>query len=398
HFFQAMYAPSTPGNLALIAAQTGQTQWARHPLQHDAANDTGNGEPVVDDLDPFLGPYPGERPGGPGAQLDQTYATLMLTLSGRDATNARVDSDDVKGDIERLASLGHPAIPWGWYQEGFASATKPDGAYVVHHNAPQYFGYLRLNDYFWAGVHDVSDLLPALKAGTLGDRGVVFVKGGYKNPFGWKPADASAFVQQNFTGDDDHPGYSDSHLSESFVATFVNAIARSKYWSDSVILVVWDDSEGNYDHVPPPVFETCPDSDPCGDGPRVPAIVISPFAKSHAVIPSPADHASFAKFLGTLFELPALASLPDEAKYMPMGPRDGNPQLDNLIDALDPARLAGTAPPIPAGDAIIPDDDIAAFPPRMSCASLGITPVAIPGDQTAPTGFSPLPTKADTDP
>ncbi|HEV7180187.1 MAG TPA: alkaline phosphatase family protein [Candidatus Baltobacteraceae bacterium] len=395
HFFQGMYGPSTPGNIDLIAAQTGQTQLARHPRQGVNPNDTGPGEPVVDDLSPFMGPYRGDRPEGSGAQLDQTYATLMLTLSGRDATNATADNDDVKDDIQTLASLGHPAIPWGWYQEGFGNATDPKSAYVTHHDAPQFFGYLRLNDYFWRGVHDLGDLLPALQNGTLGDRGVVFIKGGYHNPFGWKPADTTPAVQKTFTGDDDHPGYSDSHISEAAVATYVNAIARSKYWNDSVILILWDDSEGDYDHVPPPQFETCPDGQPCGDGPRIPAIVISPFSKSHAVVPSPADHASFAKFLGALFDLPALASLPDEAKYMPEGPRDTNPQLDDLMDAFDPARLSGATPPIPAAAAIIDESIVNSFPPKMSCASLGITPVAIPGSDRAPAGFTPLPTRDD---
>lgn len=398
HFFQGMYAPSTPGNIDLIAAQTGQTQWARHPLERDNPNDTGFGEPIIDDLDPFMGPYPGDEPGGPGAALDQTYATLMLTLAGRDAVNAKTDTDDVSDDIAALAALDHPAVPWGWYQEGYGDASKPDGAFVVHHNAPQYFGYLRLNDYFWRGVHDLTDLLPAIRSGTLGDNGVVFVKGGYQNPFGWKPADKSAFVQQNFTGDDDHPGYSDSQISEAFVATYVSAIARSKYWNDSLVLIVWDDSEGDYDHVPPPVFETCPDGHPCGDGPRVPAIVISPYAKSHAIVSSLADHASFAKLLGAIFDLPALASLPDEAKHMPIGPRDGNPTLDNLLDALDPARLSGAAAPIAPDAATIPDDEIAAFPSKLSCSTLGITPVALPGENTIPIGFSPLPTRADMKP
>ncbi len=393
HFFQAMYGPSTPGNLDLIAAQTGQTQLARHPLQRKSG--PGPGEPVIDDLDPFLGPYKDDKPEGAGAQLDQTYATVMLTLAGRDATEAKIDNDDIKEDIQKIASLGQPAIPWGWYQEGFGDEKNARESYVTHHNAPQYFGYLRLNDYFWRGVHDLKDLLPAIQQGTLGDKGVVFVKGGYENPFGWKPANKSGFVQQNMLGDDDHPGYSDSHLSESLVATYVNAIARSKYWKDSVILITWDDSEGDYDHVPPPVFEKCPDGNPCGDGPRVPAIIISPFSKSHAIVSAPADHASFAKFLGTLFNLPSLASLPDEAPYLPQGPRDGNPAIDNLMDALDPARLAGTTPPISSDAATIPDDAVTSFPPKMSCASLGITPVTIPGENKIPAGFSPLPTRDD---
>jgi phospholipase C len=390
HFFQAMYAPSTPGNIDLIAAQTGQTQWARHADEQVDAEGSGPGVPVVDDLEPAFGPYgDGSKPLPGKAQDDLTFATLMLTLSGREAGNAKKDNDDIKEDINVLAHSGRSAVPWGWYQEGFAfkpgATTSP--AYVTHHNAPQYFGYLRQNPYFWSGEHDVTELIPRIEQGTLGDRGVIFVKGGYIDPFGFKPADTSPYVQQHFMGDDDHPGYSDSQVSEAFVAKFVNAIAKSKYWSDSVILITWDDSEGFYDHVAPPQFERCPDGHPCGDGPRVPAIIISPYAKDHAILHDVADHTSFAKMLAWIFSLPQLATLPDEAPYLPEGPRDTNPRLSDLLSAFDPERLAGTKMPIPATDAIV--DDIS-VPPKMSCSSLGIQPAVIPGEDHPPAGFAPL--------
>jgi phospholipase C len=194
-------------------------------------------------------------------------------------------------------------------------------------------------------------------------------------------------VQQHFDGDDDHPGYSDSQISEAFVAEFVNAIAKSKYWDSSVILITWDDSEGFYDHVAPPQFERCPDGHPCGDGPRVPAIIISPYARDHAVIHDIADHTSFAKMLARIFDLPPLATLPDEAPYMPEGPRDTNPALSDLLAAFDPERLAGTKAPIPASAAIV---DTISVPPKLSCASIGIKPDVIPGEDNVPVGFAPL--------
>ena len=64
--------------------------------------------------------------------------------------------------------------------------------------------------------------------------------------------------------------------AKPFVATFVNAIARSKYWNDSAIIITWDDHGGYYDHVPPPQFEQCADGHPCGDGRAIPFMVISP--------------------------------------------------------------------------------------------------------------------------
>ncbi|HLW36796.1 MAG TPA: alkaline phosphatase family protein, partial [Candidatus Eremiobacteraceae bacterium] len=288
HIFQGIYGPSTPSNIDLVAAQTGQTQWARHPQQAVNPNDNGPGEPVVNDVYPAFGPYHNGEP--KVKQYDQTYANLLLTLSGNAATGAVIDNDDIKDDIVALARLGKPAIPWGWYQEGF----KDDGsgkypAYVAHHNVPQYFGYIRQNAPMWSGVHDLTELLPAIKNETLADRSVVFVKGGYRNPFGLKPANNDAAVQTAFLGDDDHPGYSDSHISEAMVATVVNAIVRSKYWKDSAIVILWDDSEGFYDHVPPPVFEQCPDGHPCGDGPRIPLLLISPYAKAGAIVSDPGD-------------------------------------------------------------------------------------------------------------
>jgi phospholipase C len=390
HIFQAMYGPSTPGNIDLIAGQTGQTQAARHP-DEAFRSIFGPGDPVVDDENPAFGPYASSYQAKSPHQLDQTYATLMLSLSGRKALEAKIDSDDIKDDIGELAKLNHVAVPWAWYQEGFGNGEGDDHpAYIPHHNAPQYFGYIRQNAAFWSGEHDLLDFFDTIEKNQLPPQSVVFVKGGNENPFRWMPANPRAL---GIVGDDDHPGYSDSQLSESLVAKVVNAVARSPYWQDSAIIIVWDDSEGFYDHVPPPQFEPCPDKHPCGDGPRVPLLLISPYAKSGGIISDPGDHASFAKFLDALFQLPALASLPDEKPYLPEGPRDANPRLTDLLGGFDPARLAGTRPPIPASDAEIPDSVVNQFPPSMTCADTGVKPVIIPGAWlTPPKAFTnPLP-------
>jgi phospholipase C len=389
--FQGMYGPSTPGNIDLIAGQTGETEAARHP-QDKFTSVFGPGDPVVGDANPAFGPYADPYQAQQTHQLDQTYATLMLTLKGRDADqDAKVDIDDVKKDIGELARLDNQAIPWAWYQEGFGDGEGNDHpAYIPHHNAPQYFGYIRQNPKMWSGVHSLLDFFTVMKDRQLPAKSVVFIKGGRENPFGWKPADPKAL---GFVGDDDHPGYSDSQLSESLVAKTVDTIARSPYWDSSAIIVLWDDSEGFYDHVPPPQFETCPDKNPCGDGPRIPLILISPWARAGGVDSNSGDHASFAKFLDVLFDLPPLGSLPDEKPYLPQGPRDTNPRLSDLVGGFDPARLAGMVPPIPASQAEIPDSIVDHFPPAMSCKDTGVEPVPIPGGSlTWPKGFTnPLP-------
>jgi phospholipase C len=391
HIFQAMYGPSTPGNIDLIAGQAGQTQAARHPDQAFKAP-FGPGEPVVDDADPEWGPYAFPRQALNQHQYDQTYATLMLSLSGSKAPEkAKVDIDDVKKDVAKLGVLGHQEIPWAWYQEGFGDGKgNHHPAYITHHNSPQYFGYIRQNPAMWNGVHDLLEFFDVMDKKQLPEKSVVFIKGGRQNPFGWKPADPKAMA---ILGDDDHPGYSDAQLSESLVAKVVNTIARSQYWNDSAIIVLWDDSEGFYDHVPPPQFEQCPDKEPCGDGPRVPMILISPYARSGGIITDPGDHVSFAKFVDLLFDVLPLATLPDEKPYLPQGPRDTNPRLTDLVGGFDAARLAGHKAPIPASQAEIPDHVVNNFPPAMSCKDTGVTPVAVPGASTAPPeGFNnPLP-------
>lgn len=391
HIFDAMYGPSTPGNIDLIAAQTGQTQWAQHPEQAATMKPETPGEPVLDDLDPAWGPYSSKAP--KVHQYDQTYATLLLTLLGGEATLAKVDSDAIARDIGELAKLNAKAVPWAWYQEGFGNGEGNDHpSYIAHHNAPQYFGYVRLNQPLWDGVHDLTDFFTVVDKRELPAQSVDFLKGGYRNPFGWHPADSSSAVQSHFMGDDDHPGYSDSQISESFVAKVVNAVARSPYWKDSAIVILWDDPGGFYDHVPPPQFEACPDKHPCGDGPRVPMILISPYARSGAIVSAPGDHASFAKFLDALFALPPLASLPDEKPYLPEGPRDANSRLTDLLGGFSPARLAGKLAPIAASTAEIPDSIVGTFPAPMTCKETGVTPVTVPGGATEPPkGFEPLP-------
>jgi phospholipase C len=72
----------------------------------------------------------------------------------------------------------------------------------------------------------------------------------------------------------DHPnGRSDT--GPSWVASVVNAIGESQYWSSSAVIVVWDDWGGFYDPVAPPL----PRDDQGGPGFRVPMLVVSPYMR-----------------------------------------------------------------------------------------------------------------------
>ncbi|MGO8788722.1 MAG: alkaline phosphatase family protein, partial [Terriglobia bacterium] len=192
-------------------------------------------------------------------------------------------------------------------------------------------------------------------------------------------------VQKNFLGDDDHPAYSDSQISEALVAESINRIADSPYWPESVIIVTWDDSEGEYDHVPPPVLATGPDHEPISDGPRVPLILISPYARAGYLVHTQGNQASVVKLADRIFNLSPLALLPDEERgrrlgeerygQKNLGPEDAlTPGITDLTGAFSPARLLGKTAPLPVSYAHVEDGLVQHLPEETGygCQSLGI--------------------------
>ncbi|GAC1392806.1 MAG: acid phosphatase [Vulcanimicrobiaceae bacterium] len=388
-FYQALRAPSTPSNVEIIASQNGLTQYARHPSERAAAV-RDPGDPIFVDLNPAFGPFnPPARP--KTTQIDQTYANILLTTQRHDVRQVIADTDDVREDKAVIAKLKGSAVPWRWYQEGYGQPQQL--GLIAHHLAPHYFGYVVKNPSMNSNLRDLTTFYEDIKNGRLPDRGLTYLKGGSHNTLGLHPANPDTFVQAHDLGDDDNPGYTDSQISQAFVASLVSAIAKSTYWKDSAIIITWDDSGGFWDHATPHNFEMCPDRHPCGDGARVPAIVISPYAKGGAVVHDFNDQNSVLKFIETVFGLPALASLPDERKYLPMGPRDGNTLISNLRGAFDPERLRGTREPLPATSAIFSDATIRTIPAPLTCAQIGVAPVLPPSgvSDKPPLGFNPRP-------
>src|SRR5208282_4367479 len=82
-----------------------------------------------------------------------------------------------------------------------------------------------------------------------------------------------------------------------YVTKLINALMESPYWKDSVVFLTWDDYGGFYDHVPPP------EVDAYGLGPRVPMLVISPFAKRDYVCRYTYEFCSVLKFVEERWKL-----------------------------------------------------------------------------------------------
>jgi len=112
----------------------------------------------------------------------------------------------------------------------------------------------------------------------------------------------------------------------------VNAVMAGADWPSSLIIVTWDDWGGWYDHVAPPRV------DAFGLGFRVPALVISPYARRGYVSHVVTEHASVPKTIETVFGLPALTARDRQAAPL----LDG---LDLAAAPRPPAPLAAPACP-----------------------------------------------------
>jgi phospholipase C len=110
----------------------------------------------------------------------------------------------------------------------------------------------------------------------------------------------------------EHPPAS-IEAGQAYVTTLVNAIMRSPCWDSSAIFLSWDDWGGFYDHVVPPHV------DESGYGPRVPGLVISPYAKAGYIDHQQLSHDAYLKFIENDF-------LVDEGKIERLNPNtDGRP-------------------------------------------------------------------------
>ncbi len=379
-----------------------------HPRQPNPAEPSKSG--VKPGPDPRASPSP-----------NLTFATLPLSFMGSaiEKTTAAdydpaFDLLDVQADIKKIAGHGVPATNWGWYQQGYdheptdATDVASHDTYIVHHNAPQYFGYIANNPQVNTHMHGLGDFFTDIGNHALPDSGVFYIRGGYGNIFGEHPLDPNPKLLTEFHGDDDHPGYSDSQLSESLLAREINAIADSPYWSQSVILIAYDESDGLYDHARPRIRSYDPAGLPLDQGPRIPAILISPYGVVHGVSHEMAEHSSIIRLVDEIFHLIPLADLPDEArgraigvaKYhqKDLGPGDDKVRgVGDLLSGFSNSRLLGRSQPLPASYAEIPPAEIGAYPhyEGRGCQALHIRPTDTGRSNPLPADFNPRP---DTSP
>ena len=334
--FSTQFGPSSPGAINLISGQangfshttnvqdaTGKLLHPTHEAFGDASH-TASNITMIGDADP-------EQDVCSNPTIDQ------VTMLGRNI-----------GDL-----LNARNITWGWFEGGFnlqtvnangstgcARFTLPTQPhfpfsstdYIPHHQPFQYYASTRnptharpssiaaIGQTNIPNTHtpdpanhqyDSDDFFAALNAGNLAS--VSFLK-------------APAFQ-------DGHAGYSNPIDEQAFVVKVVNAVQESKFWKSTAIVILYDDSDGWYDHQMPPIVNPSFNPDNvdvlnaagvcnlglqqgrptrttplngaagqpawgrCGYGTRQPLMVISPFAKRNHIDHTLTDQASVLRFI-----------------------------------------------------------------------------------------------------
>jgi len=183
-------------------------------------------------------------------------------------------------------------IDWIWYAGGW-NATLADrtkvynpayGNFQVHHQAFNYFAgfdpVARLAERA-AHLKDYDDLIAAVQSGTL--PAVTFYK-----PLGIH---------------NQHPGYASVADGDAHIAGLIAALRAGPQWRRMLVIVTYDENGGFWDHVAPPK------GDLLGPGTRIPAIIVSPFAKRHFIDHTQYDTGSILRFLTHRYSLPVLDGL-----------------------------------------------------------------------------------------
>jgi phospholipase C len=189
-------------------------------------------------------------------------------------------------------------VPWTYY-----GAEKTDSGFLF--STLDAFGSIRKTSLWTQKVKDQSEFVADATQGTL-------------PAFSWV---TPTYLTST------HPPISVC-TGENWFVDKMNALMRGPDWGSTAVFLVWDDFGGFYDHVSPPKV------DALGLGPRVPLIVISPFAKQGAIIHTTYSFESVLKTAEELYKLPSLT--------------DRDRTANDILDAFDFSQ-APTAPFILSG-------------------------------------------------
>ncbi|MCQ8782258.1 acid phosphatase [Mangrovibrevibacter kandeliae] len=236
--------------------------------------------------------------GGDPAYADPAKAT---TLPAQTATTI--------GDL-----LNQKGITWAYWSGAWQAALdgkngSPVPNFQYHHQPFNYYadmapGTQNRADHIKDAGMDGATFIAAIDAGKLPQVSI------------YKP-------QGNLN---EHAGYADVKSGDAHIADVVHHLEQSPQWSHMLVVISYDENGGFWDHVAPPK------ADRWGPGTRIPALVISPYARKGTVDHTLNDSTSPIRFVTHRFGLPELDGLKARDAALKA---NGEPAMGDLSEALD---------------------------------------------------------------
>ena len=370
--YSTQFGPSSPGAINLISGQTNGAE-AHGGTSSNIANGTlfGDGEPYYDQCSNAGTPLSSN--GTPGG--------VTVSMSGQNI-----------GDL-----MNAKDVTWGWFQGGFAPTEIKEGRaicgsthtniggatvtdYVEHHEPFQYYASTSNPDH--VAPSSVSQVGLSDPAGTPANEAV-----NHQYDISWfyqalnqGYLPAVSFVKPP-AYENGHAGNSDPLDEQRFLVDTIDQIEQSSDWSDTAIVIAYDDSDGWYDHQEGPIVRPSEDTidslngpgkcgtttappaqnDRCGVGPRMPLLVISPWARSNYVDNTFTEQASITQFIEDNWNLghvgggsadETAGTLDNMFDFAPNAPRspaiimnDATGEITKIIPA--PGPPSPPTPPVP---------------------------------------------------
>ncbi len=296
NMFDTVFGPSTPGALNLISGQThGST-----PAVLAGVADNGT---VYGDADPAF---------------DECSGGSTIAMTGTNIGN----------------ELNARKVTWGWFQGGFAPTGQVNGT-VVCGSTHTNIGGASVSDYsahhepfqYYASTANPAHLPPATESeiGHNGQANHQYDLSAFSLALAAGNLPAVSFLKAS-RYQDGHAGYSDPLDEQNFLVNTINSIEKSPDWKSTAIVITYDDSDGWYDHVMPPIVNSsssledaitgtgqCGNGTPmggfqdrCGYGQRLPLLVISPWARENSVDNAIIDQTSIIKFIEQNWGVPPI--------------------------------------------------------------------------------------------
>ncbi len=304
--YDTTFGPSTPGALNLISGQT-----------HGATVSGGTSSAVANDT----------LFGDADSTLDACGKGTTVQMSGQNV-----------GDL-----LNKKGITWGWFQGGFKPSSRTaSGApvcatthanitggssadYSAHHNPFEYYKSTANTNH-----------LPPTSVNMIGKTDQANHE--YDLSDFWSAADSGHLPEVSYLKapeyQDGHAGYSDPTDEQTFLVSTINHLQQLPQWKNTAVVIAYDDSDGWYDHQMSPIVNASGDSsqdalnadgqcgtpasgayqDRCGYGPRLPLLVLSPYAKSNYVDHAITDQSSILKFVEDNWNLGQIGDQSFDAK------------------------------------------------------------------------------------